>query len=235
LSPKQDVLEKAKRTAAIEAVRHVKDGYVVGLGSGSTAALAIVEIGRKMKKEKIHVMGVPTSYQAFMLAVKNGVPTTTLEENPVLDLVIDGADQVDKDLNMIKGMGGALAREKIVAGSSKFNVIVVDATKKVKVLGENNQPVPIEVLPFAVSLVDRKVREIKGKPILREGKGKVGPVVTDNGNLILDVDFGLIHKPRELASKIEAFSGVVETGLFVELASVVYVGSSSGVEKLVRK
>lgn len=235
MSPKQNSIEKTKRTAAVEAVKHVKDGCIVGLGSGSTAAYAIEEIGRKIKKEQISVTGVPTSYQAFMLAVRNRIPTTTLEEHPVLDLVIDGADQVDKDLNMIKGMGGALAREKITACSSKLNIIVADESKKVSVLGENHQPVPVELLPFAVSLVDRKVREMNGKPVLREGKGKVGPVVTDNGNFVLDVDFGLIRKPRELANELKTLSGVVETGLFVELASVVYVGSGSGVEKLVRK
>jgi ribose 5-phosphate isomerase A len=228
-------VEKAKRNAAKEAAKHVKDGFFIGLGSGSTAAYAIEEIGKKIKEEHIHVTGVPTSYQAFTAALRNGIPITTLEEHPVLDLTIDGADQVDKDLNLIKGMGGALAREKVVALASRYNVIVADENKKVSFLGESNQPVPVEVLPFAVSLVDRKLRDMKGKPVLREGKGKVGPVITDNGNVILDVDFGVIHKPGELEKKLKTLSGVVETGLFIEIANVVYVGTNSGTEKLLRK
>ena len=233
--PNRGNIEKAKRNAAAEAVKHVKDGLFIGLGSGSTAAYALEEIGRKIKEERIHVTGVPTSYQAFTVALRNGIPTTTLEEHPVLDLTIDGADQVDKDLNLIKGMGGALAREKVVAFASRYNVIVADESKKVSFLGESNQPVPVEVLPFAVSFVDRKLRDMKGKPVLREGKGKVGPVITDNGNVILDVDFGLIHKPGELEKRLKTLSGVVETGLFVEIANVVYVGTNSGAEKLARK
>jgi ribose 5-phosphate isomerase A len=229
-----DSTESEKKRAALEAVKHVKDGLVVGLGSGSTAAYAIEEIGKRMKKEKIRVLGVPTSYQSFILAVKNGIPTTTLEEHPVLDLSIDGADQVDKNLNLIKGMGGALTREKIIACASKYNIIIADESKKTDFLGANGQPVPVEVLPFALPLVERYVRKMKGKPVLREGKGKVGPVVTDIGNVILDVDFGPLEKPAELAQKLKALSGVVETGLFVGLTNLVYVGTPSGIEKLVK-
>ncbi len=234
MNPKPDSTERAKKNAAHEAVKHVKDGLVVGLGSGSTAAYAIEEIGRRMKNEKVKVLGVPTSYQSFILAVKNGIPTTTLEEHPVLDLSIDGADQVDKDLNLIKGMGGALTREKIIACASKVNIIIADESKRTNILGAHGQPVPVEVLPLALSLVDRYVRKMSGKPVLREGSGKVGPVVTDNGNVILDVDFGPIHKPAELAHGLKALPGVVETGLFIGLANLVYLGKASGVEKLVR-
>ena len=232
MNPKQDWIEKAKRNAALEAVKHVKDGFVVGLGSGSTAAFVIEEIGNKMKREGMRVLGVPTSYQAFILAVKNKIPITTLEEHQTLDLTIDGADQIDKDLNLIKGMGGALAREKIVASASKKLIIVADENKKVKVLGENNHPVPIEVLPFAASLVMRKIRERDGKPSIREGIRKVGPVITDNGNIIIDASFGLIHKPSELERKLKNITGVVETGLFVKMASIVYLGKIDGTEKL---
>jgi ribose 5-phosphate isomerase A len=233
LNPKQDDIEKAKKNAAAEAVKQVKNGFVVGLGSGSTAAYVIRQIGRKIQREKIHVLGVPTSHQAFTLAAKNRIPVTTLEEHPILDLTIDGADQVDEHLNLIKGMGGALTREKIVAEASKYYLIVADENKKAKILGENSQPVPLEVLPFAVPLVMRKIKKLKGKPVLREGRGKVGPVVTDNGNVIVDAYFGPIRSPADLGSKLKALSGVVETGLFVGMADAVYFGKPSGVEKSV--
>ena len=228
-------MEKAKRNAALEAVKHVKNGFVIGLGSGSTVAYAAEEIGKRIKAEKLCAKAVPTSYQAFMLAVENGIPTTTLEENPTLDLTIDGADQIDENLNLIKGMGGALTREKIVAAASKTLIIIADERKKAKILGENGQKVPIEVLPFAAPFVIRKLSELGGKPKIREGTGKVGPVVTDNGNFIIDVNFGLIKNPEELEKKLKMVPGVVETGLFVNMADLVYLGKRDKVEKFERK
>ena len=230
-----DFIQEAKKRAALEAVKHVKDNNVVGLGSGSTAAFAIIALGERVKNEQLKILGIPTSYQAFLLAVENGVAITTLDEHPQIDVTIDGADQVTSELNLIKGMGAALAREKIVAASSKLNVIIADENKKVKVLGENNQPVPIEVLPFAISLVKRKIVEVGGNPIVREGKGKLGPVITDNGNAIIDATFGLIQKPGELEVKLKMIPGVVETGLFVNLADIVYLATSNAVEKIERK
>lgn len=226
--------ETSKRNAVLAAIKHVETGFVVGLGSGSTAALAIEEIGRMMKEKKLNILGVPTSSQAFLLAVRNGIPVTTLEEHPILDLAIDGADQVDDRLNMIKGLGGALTREKIIAASSKKNVIVVDQSKKVNVLGEDNHPLPIEIIPIAAPLIMRRIKEIEGKPVIREGNGKVGPTVTDNGNLIVDAVFGFIRRPDELERKLKAIPGVVETGLFLNMAHIVYVGTRSGVEKFER-
>jgi ribose 5-phosphate isomerase A len=234
LSPESQDVEKQKRNAALAAVKHAKDGFTVGLGSGSTAAMAIEEIGKKMKREKIRILGIPTSYQSFMLAVEHHIPITTLEEHPIPDLTIDGADQIDRELNLIKGMGGALAREKILAYSSKQNIVVVDEGKLVKILGEKGQPVPIEVMPTAISLVMRRLKALKGKPVLREGNGKVGPVMTDNGNVILDTEFGLIRGPAELARELKVIPGVVETGIFVGTANLAYVGKSSTVEKLVK-
>ena len=228
-------LEEAKLKAALEAVKHVRNNSIVGLGSGSTAAYAIVAIGEKIKNENLNVMGIPTSYQAFALAVKHGIPLTTLEEHAIIDVTIDGADQIDVNLNLIKGMGAALAREKIVASASKQNIIVADESKKVKVLGEMEQPVPIEVLPFASSQVQRKIEAIGGKPVLREGKGKLGPVITDNGNMILDAVFGEINDPTVLGIKLKMIPGVVETGLFVGLADVAYLGTASGIEKIASK
>jgi ribose 5-phosphate isomerase A len=229
-----DPVQEAKRKAALEAVKHVKDGFIVGLGSGSTAAFAIEALGERMKREKLRVMGIPTSYQAFLLAVECGIPITTLDEHPEIDVTIDGADQITPELNLIKGMGAALAREKIVAAASKLNIIIADEHKKVKLLGENNQSVPIEVLPFAISLAKRKIIAAGGKPVLREGKGKLGPVITDNGNAILDANFGEIAKPGELDAKLKMIPGVVETGFFVGLTDIAYVGSVGSVEKIER-
>lgn len=232
MKPKKEWIDEAKRNAALEAVKHVKDNFVMGLGSGSTAAYAIKEIGNRIKREKIRVSAVPTSYQAFTLAVKHGIAITTLEEHPTLDLTIDGADQIDDELNLIKGMGGALTREKIVASASKKLVIIADERKKVKVLGESNHPVPIEVIPFATPIVMHKIKEMGGKPFLRESIKKVGPVITDNGNIITDVNFGLVHEPAELNHKLKGIPGVVETGLFVKMADLIYLGERAGVRKL---
>jgi len=226
-------IEDAKKQAALEAVKHVKNGYVVGLGSGTTAAYAIQEIGKIIRQRNWRILGVPTSYQAFLLAVDNGIPITTLNEKQRLDLNIDGVDQVDPNLNMIKGMGGALTREKIVASASKQNVMVADETKLVKKLGVHHA-VPVEVLPFAVATVKLKIQELKGKAVLRVGEGKVGPVITDNGNFILDLWLKSIDDPRELDMKLKYIPGVVETGLFIEMVDIVYVGTKDAVKKLSR-
>jgi ribose 5-phosphate isomerase A len=235
LKPEGAWIEEAKRKAALAAVKHVKDGFIVGLGSGSTAAYAIEALGTRIKHEQLNVLGIPTSYQAFLLAVKHGIAVTTLEEHPSVDVAIDGADQIDPQLNLIKGMGAALAREKIVASASKQNIIIADENKKVKVLGEKDHPVPVEVLPFALSIVKRRIAEIGGKPTVREGKGKLGPVITDNCNVVIDAVFGLICDAAALEKKLKMISGVVETGLFINSTDIAYVGTRSAVEKLERK
>jgi ribose 5-phosphate isomerase A len=230
-----DPIQRAKQSAAFEAVKHVKDGFIVGLGSGSTAAFAIEALGERIKKEKISIMGIPTSYQAFLLAVECGIPITTLDEHSQVDVTIDGADQATAELNLIKGMGAAMAREKIVAAASKLNVIIVDQQKKVKHLGENDQVVPVEVLPFAISLVKQKIIDLGGKPVVREGKGKLGPTITDNGNAILDTAFGEIENPAQLAVKVKMIPGVVETGFFIGLTNIVYIGSTDGIVEKISK
>lgn len=227
MSPK----DEAKRRAALEAVKHVKNGFVVGLGSGSTAAFAIQELGELIKQKGIGIMGVPSSSQSYQLAVANGVPLTTLDEHPVLDLTIDGADEVDNNLDMIKGGGGALAREKIIASASKKVIIVADDTKLVNKLGSTFR-IPVEVLPFGLASVTEKIRELGGNPVLREGKGKVGPIVTDNGNYVIDADFGAIEDVKALDKKLKLIPGVIESGLFVGLADVVYLGKSNGIIKM---
>ncbi len=232
MNPKQDWVENAKKKAALKAIEHVKDTFTIGLGSGSTAAYAIAELGKKAERERLRILAVPTSYQAFMLAVENGIQITTLNEHPALDLTIDGADQIDRNLNLIKGMGGALTREKIVASASEKVIIIADETKKVSTLGEKNHPVPLEVMQFAIAPVMRKIGEIGGRPALREGKGKVGPVTTDNGNILIDAYFGPIHEPAEIEAKLKSVPGIVETGLFVQMADVIYLGTRSNVEKI---
>jgi len=161
------------------------------------------------------------------LAIRHGIPLTTLDEHPTIDLTIDGADQIDKKLNLIKGMGGALTREKIVALCSKKVVIVADETKLVEKIGENH-PIPIEVVPFAVSHVISEINKLGGKPKLRETKGKVGPVITDNGNYILDVTFEQTENLTELNRKLKLIAGVVETGLFLRMADQAYLGKRNG-------
>jgi ribose 5-phosphate isomerase A len=230
-----DPIQTAKKKAALEAVKHVKDGFIVGLGSGSTAAFAIDALGEQITKENLHIMGIPTSYQAFLLAVECKIPITTLDEHPVIDVTIDGADQLTPELYLIKGGGAALAREKIVASASKLNVIIADQPKKATLLGEKNQFVPVEVLPFALPIVKETITAMGGKPVVREGKGKLGPTITDNGNAVIDAYFGEIVNPAELAVKVKMIPGVVETGFFIGLTDIAYLGSSVAVEKIEKK
>jgi ribose 5-phosphate isomerase A len=223
--------DAAKRNAAYAAISNIKDGMVVGLGSGTTAAYAIIALGERRKHESLNILGVPSSYQAFQLAVQSGITMTTLEENPTIDVNIDGADQIDANLNLIKGGGAALAREKIVASVSSHNIFIADEKKKVQALGENSQSVPIEVLPFAISPVLRRIQKLGGSPLLRETKGKLGPVISDNGNAIMDAFFGVIGDPAALERQLKMIPGVVETGLFVGLTDLVYLGFDSSVQK----
>jgi ribose 5-phosphate isomerase A len=223
-----------KQKAALEAVKHVKDGYIIGLGSGSTAAFAIEALGERIKTEDIKIMGIPSSYQAFEMAVTNGIPITTLEEHPIIDVTIDGADQLTPELYLIKGGGAALAREKIVASATKQNIIIADQNKKVPLLGANGQFVPVEVIPFALSTIKRKLLEFAGKVTVREAKNKLGPILTDNGNAILDVVFGEIEDPADLAVKVKMLPGVAETGFFVGLTEIAYIGTANGIEKILQ-
>ena len=230
---KTDWREKAKQEAAREAVKYVENGFVLGLGSGSTAAYAIKEIGRRIVEEKLKVWAIPTSYQALFLAVKNKIPLTSLYEHPEIDLTIDGADQIDKHLNLIKGGGGALTREKIVASVSKKVIIVADETKLTEKLGVNC-PIPIEVLPFALPHVNKKIEELGGRAALRKARNKVGPVITDNGNLIIDAEFDAIAEPKKLQTELKNIPGVIETGLFLGMASIGFIGGRRGVRKLTK-
>jgi len=224
-------IENARRLAAAEAVKAVKDGSVVGLGSGRTVVYALAELSRRIRSEQLEVLCVPTSSQIMLEALKLGLKLTSLYEHPTIDVTLDGADEVDGKLNLTKGGGGCLAREKIVASASKRYLIIVDEDKLVGKLG-SKKPIPIEVLPFAAPAIKLRL-ERWGKPVLREGSGKLGPVVTDNGNYIIDLFTGPLEDPWKVEREIKAMPGVVEVGLFLDMASKVYVGRRDGsVEEL---
>lgn len=234
MQSKKEALEEAKRRAGVEAAKLVEDGMVVGLGTGSTAAYFIEELGRRVRRG-LKVKGVPTSYQAYLKALESKVPVVSLDEVDCIDLAVDGADEVDYALNLLKGMGAALAREKVVDSMAEVFIVVVDETKMVRRLGET-KPVPVEVLPFSHSYVARKLKVLGGRPRLRmAGEAKDGPVITDNGNFVIDVEFPPIDRPAELERKIKLIPGVVEVGIFTGLAKKALVGGSRGVEVLERK
>ncbi|MEJ5293041.1 MAG: ribose-5-phosphate isomerase RpiA [Candidatus Methanosuratincola sp.] len=220
-----------KLRAAEAALGEVSDGQVLGIGTGSTVAIFAGLLGKKVREEGWDVLCVPTSYQSAYLAVENGLRLTSLDEHPVLDLAVDGADEVDPDLNLIKGGGAALTKEKVVDSSAKRFVVIADRTKLVERLGKF--PLPVEVLPFARRKVLSALAEMGSDPRLRDGGDrKDGPLVTDNGNFIVDAAFGEIRDPRGLELEIKRIPGVVEVGLFVGLAHCAYIGDDSGVKLL---
>ncbi len=220
---KQGGSDAAKRAAGESAAEAVEDGMVVGLGTGSTAAHAIRAIGRQVDAG-LDVVGVPTSFQSRELAREAGVPLADLDEASV-DLAIDGADEV-ADGDLIKGGGAAHAREKIVDASADRFLVVADPTKEA---GTLSQPVPVEVLSAARTTVAESVRELGGEPTLRQAQRKDGPVVTDNGHLVVDCAFGDIDDPAALGRDLASLPGVVEHGLFVGLADEVHIGHEGGV------
>ncbi|MFB0560743.1 MAG: ribose-5-phosphate isomerase RpiA [Candidatus Lokiarchaeia archaeon] len=224
---------KFKRQAALAALEHVKDNMIIGVGTGSTVSCFIEVLGERVR-EGLKVLAVPTSYQSAVLLSERGVPMTTLMENPFLDLVVDGADEVDPDLNLIKGGGAALTQEKIIASATEHLIIIVDSSKLVKRLGETSG-VPVEVIPMAWKLVKIKLEEKGAKVVLREGARKAGPVVTDNGNFILDVHFPEISDAGDLESELNAIPGIVENGLFVGMVELVYVGLDKELKVLRKK
>jgi ribose 5-phosphate isomerase A len=224
-------IEDAKKRAAIESAKLVSDGQVVGLGTGSTTKYMIDELGRRVREEELRILGVPTSLWTSERAKENGIPLTTLDEHPQLDIAIDGADQVDPKLNLIKGLGGALTREKIVDTAAEDLIIIIDARKLTERLGLN-QVIPVEVIPIARVPVTEKLKKLGGKPTVRFVKDKSDYFVTDNGNYITDVAFGAIGDAKRLESDINMITGVVENGLFIEVTQTVFVGYKSRVERL---
>jgi ribose 5-phosphate isomerase A len=221
-----------KRAAAARALEYVKPDMKLGLGTGSTAAHFVDLLGEKVKAG-LKVVGVPTSEATRAQAESLGIPLTTLEETPALDMTVDGADEVGPDLTLIKGGGGALLREKIVAGASKQMVVIADETKWVKTLGKF--ALPIEVVPFGLGATTRAVEEaVGGKPCtLRKGKDGLA-FVTDGGHFIIDAAMGEIIDPPALAARLNMIPGVVETGLFVGMAGVVVLAGADGIRVVER-
>lgn len=211
----------AKRRAGRSAAETVEDGAVVGLGTGSTAAEAIGVLGQRVHAG-LDITGIPTSYQARTTATEAGIPLTSLGESNRLDVAIDGADQVANGV-AIKGGGAAHTREKIVAAAAEEVRLVVDETKLTDTL---DHPVPVSVVPAARSTVSAAIRGLGGEPMLRAATRKDGPVVTDEGNLVLDCDFGSITAPDRLGQSLSQVPGVVEHGLFIDLADEIHVGRS---------
>lgn len=218
-------VESAKRRAGEHAAELAADGMTVGLGTGSTAAYAVRALGRAVEAG-LDVRGVPTSFQARALAREVGIPVCAPEDVARIDLAIDGADQVASG-DLIKGGGAAHARERVIAAAAERFVVVVDGSKLADAL---SLPVPVEVLPPARSYVAAAVRDLGGAPSLRDAGGKDGPVVTDNGNLVLDVDFGRIDVPDALAADLSGLAGVIDHGVFVGLADEIHVGRESRVD-----
>ena len=213
--------EVAKRNAGVEAARLAKNGMTLGLGTGSTVSYALRELAERIKHDGLKVQGVATSARTEGLANELGIPLTSLEKHPRLDLDIDGADEVDPDLNLIKGGGGAHLREKIVARASELVAIVVDESKLSRRLGEKSA-VPVEI------------SSLGGRCRLRMAKGSNEAFKTDNGNLILDCDFGPIPEPDALEADIRSIPGVLDSGIFYHVAHLVIVGSRTGTKVMRR-
>lgn len=220
-----DPVKLMKQEVGRAAAAQVKSGTIVGLGTGSTTAFAIQFIGERLASGELKdIKGIPTSFQASVLAKQHGIPLTTLDEVDHIDIAIDGADEVDPQMNLIKGGGAAHTREKVVDGLAERFVVVVDSSKLSDKLG-TLFALPVEVLPMAVAPVTRALEKLGGTVELRMGVNKDGPVITDQGNMVLDVKFSGIDNPAEMEKTINNIPGVLENGLFVGLASEVLVGN----------
>ncbi len=212
-----------KQAAAEKAVEFVENGMIVGLGTGSTAFWATQKIAQRIS-EGLTIRAVASSASTEALAGQLGIPLVPFSGIDHIDITIDGADEVDDQLNLIKGGGGALLREKILAANSSRFYVVVDESKRVPRLGRF--PLPVEIVPFASNLTIRRLQELNGEPVVRMVKGS--EFVTDNGNLIADCSFREILDPMELQQRINLIPGVVENGLFVDMATAVVVGYGDG-------
>jgi len=226
MTSNQDI-DSLKKAAALTAIEFVRDGMTVGLGTGSTAKHMVMALGEKVRAG-MKLRGVPTSRETAELARQEGIPLIDQNNAWIIDVAIDGADQVDPDFNLIKGGGGALLKEKIVAASAKQFIVLVDHTKRVPVLG-GLFPLPIEVVHFGWGSTAREIEALtKSRVVLRERNGT--PFKTEAGNMIVDVHIDRIDQPRELEIALNNIPGVVETGLFVKRTDVLIVGTAQGVQ-----
>ena len=227
--------DQMKKAAAVEALKLVTPGMNIGLGTGSTANHFIEALGAKVKGG-LDVRGVPTSRASKELAEKHGIPLTTLDAFPLLDMTIDGADEFDSECRLIKGGGGALLFEKIVATSSRVMVVIADESKKVETLGKF--PLPVEVMRFGTKATAWKMErafvhlKLDAKMVMRVRDGK--PFVTDGGHYIIDCSIGEIPDPQRLSNVLKSVPGVVETGLFVGICGMVIMGTPKGVTEIKR-
>jgi ribose 5-phosphate isomerase A len=228
-----DQIQEFKTQAAKEAVTFLKSGMIVGLGTGSTATIAIKIISQLLQAEALDdILGIPSSVKTARLAQELGIPLTSLEEHPEIDVTIDGADEVDPELNLIKGGGGALLKEKILAQASKQVIIVVDESKLSPKLG-TKWALPVEVLPFAWKTEAYFLESLGAAAAIRKLSDET-LYKTDQGNLIIDANFGEIQQPDALAQKLQERAGIIEHGLFIGLASMVISSGKSGIQKLTK-
>ncbi|XP_077587341.1 ribose-5-phosphate isomerase [Stigmatopora nigra] len=226
-----NMAEEAKKLAAYAAVdNHVQSNQVVGVGSGSTIVYAVDRLAERVREEKLNIICVPTSFQARQLILQHGLMLSDLDRHPELDIAIDGADEVDADLTLIKGGGGCLTQEKIVASCARHFVVVADYRKASEALGQRwKKGLPVEVVPMAHVPVSRRIVQLFGGRVdLRMALNKAGPVVTDNSNFILDWKFEGSHSWKDVNNGIKMIPGVVETGLFVGMAERAYLGMEDG-------
>ena len=225
-------IESLKKEAGIEACKYVKTGMKVGLGTGSTVKHTVIELGRRIMEEGLEIIGVPTSIATENLAIEVGIPLADLSDLNELDIVIDGADEFDPNFQLIKGGGAALLREKIVAQASKKMVVVADERKEVEILG--NFPLPIEITQFSHKTTINQIKSrLSCEATLRMLSGK--PLVTDNGNYIVDAATGpAITNPKLTESDLLDIAGVVQVGLFNDMCDVVILASSGGVKTLIK-
>ncbi len=220
--------QNEKELAGRAAAELVHDGDIVGLGTGSTAHFTVLALGERVKTG-LKIVGIPTSNATADLARSVGIPLSTLDQHPVLDIDIDGADEIDSQLNLIKGGGGALLREKVVAAASKKMVVIADSGKLVPALGKF--PLPVEIVSFARAVVEKKIASLGATPKLRT-RPDGSPYLTDNGNPILDCSFGKIPDPPALARTLRDIPGIVEHGLFISLASIALIGREDSVQEI---
>ncbi|OEL01091.1 ribose-5-phosphate isomerase [Staphylococcus succinus] len=216
-----------KKIVAKEAVTHIKDGMTIGLGTGSTMQYVLEFLGDQVKKG-LDISGIATSESTAELAKKLNIPLTSFKNVKKLDIAIDGADEVDAHFNLIKGGGGALLREKLIANAAKSFIVVIDKNKLVEQLGAFL--LPVEIIPFGWEITGQKIMDLGGVPKLRQLENQ--PYITDNGNYILDCDFGLIGNPPSLEKSLNSIIGVVESGLFINMANKVLVSDDSNVQTL---